>query len=194
MTEAGWDVSDIPIGSINDPERDPTANRVTRELYGGYHRNYSQSGLYAGQEEYYIEPDVTREYEDIGFYTPQQWYLHGLWTNGPEAIMHARATENLEDHIAFRFVGRSANVVVNPEKTEPFDVFVQIDDRPLKPEEAGQDIMFDDEGRSFFRVTEPRLYAFLEIPEFGEHIIKLASNSDDFSVFAFTFGINEGGI
>ena len=194
LTEAGWDVSDIPIGSVNDPERDPTANRVTRELYAGYQRNYSQSGLYAGQEEYYIKPDVTREYEDIGLYTPQQWYLQGLWTNGPESIMHARATENLEDHIAFQFVGRSANVVVNPEKTESFDVYVQIDDRPLKPEEAGQDITFDDQGRSFFTVTEPRLYAFLEIPEFGEHVIKLASNSDDFSIFAFTFGINEGGI
>ena len=77
---------------------------------------------------------------------------------------------------------------------QSFDVYVQIDDRPLKPEEAGQDITFDDQGRSFFTVTEPRLYAFLEIPEFGEHVIKLTSNSDDFSIFAFTFGINEGGI
>jgi hypothetical protein len=73
-------------------------------------------------------------------------------------------------------------------------VFVEIDGRPLKPEEAGMDIMFDDEGRSYFRVTEPRLYAFLETPEFGEHIVKLTSNSDDFAIFAFTFGINEGGI
>lgn len=194
LTEAGWDVSDIPIGSIDSASRDPEANRITRELYGGYQRNYTQSGLYAGQEQYYIDPDSTREYVDDGNYTPQQWYLQGLWTNGPESIMHARSTENLEDHIAFQFVGRSANVVVNPEQAEPFDVFVEIDDRPLKPEEAGLDIMFDDEGRSFFTVTEPRLYAFLETPEFGEHIVKLASDSDDFAIFAFTFGINEGGI
>jgi thiol-disulfide isomerase/thioredoxin len=194
LTEAGWDVSDIPIGTIDRSPRDPVANRITRELYGGYQRNYTQSGLYAGQEQYYIEPDSTREYLDDGNYTPQQWYLQGLWTNGPESIMHARSTDNLEDHIAFQFVGRSANVVVNPEGTEPYDVFVEIDGRPLKPEEAGMDIMFDDEGRSYFRVTEPRLYAFLETPEFGEHIVKLTSNSDDFAIFAFTFGINEGGI
>jgi len=194
LTEAGWDVSDIPLGTIDRSPRDPAANRVTRELYGGYQRNYSQSGLYAGQAQYYIEPDSTREYLDDGNYTPQQWYLQGLWTNGPESIMHARSTNNLEDHIAFQFVGRSANVVVNPEGTEPYDVYVEIDDRPLKPEEAGMDILFDDEGRSYFRVTEPRLYAFLETPEFGEHIVKLASNSDDFAIFAFTFGINEGGI
>jgi len=194
LTEAGWDVTNIPIGSIDSSDRDPVANRVTRELYGGYERNYTQSGLYAGQEQYYIEPDSTREYLDTENYTPQQWYLHGLWTNGPESITHARSTDNLEDHIAFEFVGRSANVVVNPEGTEPFEVFVEIDGRPLKPEEAGIDVEFDDQGRSYFSVDEPRLYGFLEVPEFGEHIVKLASDSDDFAIFAFTFGVYEGGI
>ena len=167
---------------------------MTRELYGGYERNYSSQGVYAGQELYYEGPDNTREYVDDGDYTPQQWYLHGLWTNGPESIIHARETSDLEDHLAFLFVGRSANVVIDSAGPEPFDVFVEIDDRPLVPEEAGTDVMFDDEGRSYFTVNEPRMYAFLEIPTFGEHIIKLASNSDNFAIFAFTFGINDGGI
>ena len=48
LTEAGHDVSDIPIGSTEGALRDPVANRITRELYGGYQRNYTQSGLYAG--------------------------------------------------------------------------------------------------------------------------------------------------
>ena len=73
-------------------------------------------------------------------------------------------------------------------------MFVEIDDRPLKPEEAGSDVMFDDQGRSYFTVEEAKLYAFLEVPEFGKYIVKLASNSDNFAIFAFTFGINEGGI
>jgi thiol-disulfide isomerase/thioredoxin len=194
LTEAGSDVSGIPIGDTNSADRDPVANRVTRELYGGYERNYTQSGLYAGQEQYYIEPDSTREYVDDENYTPQQWYLQGLWTNGPESITHARSTSNLEDYIAFEFVGRSANVVVNKPGTESFDVYIEIDDRPLNPDEAGMDVIFDEDGRSYFTVTEPRLYAFLETPEFGEHIVKLASDSDDFAIFAFTFGINDGGI
>jgi thiol-disulfide isomerase/thioredoxin len=194
LTEAGWDVSDIPIGSINSSDRDPVANRITRELYGGYERNYTQAGIYAGQEDYYIAPDSTREYLDDGNYTPQQWYLNGLWTNGPESIIHARTTNNLEDHIAFEFVGRSANVVLNPSSNQSFNVYVEIDDRPLMQDEAGIDILFDEQGRSYFKVDEPRLYAFLETPEFGQHIVKLASDSDDFAIFAFTFGINEGGI
>ena len=194
LTEAGYDVSDIPIGSIDSAKRDPLASQVTRELYGGYERNYTTQGIYAGQEQYYIAADSTREYVDTGAYTPQQFYLQGLWTNGPESIIHARETNDLEDHLAFQFVGRSANVVIDPAGSEPFDVFVEIDDRPLKPEEAGSDVMFDDQGRSYFTVEEAKLYAFLEVPEFGKYIVKLASNSDNFAIFAFTFGINEGGI
>ena len=194
LTEAGWDVSGIPIGSTNSSDRDPVADRVTRELYCGYERNYTQSGLYAGQEQYYIEPDSTREYIDDKNYTPQQWYLQGLWTNGPESITHARSTNNLEDHIAFKFVGRSANVVVTTSGTDPYDVYIEIDGRPLKSDEAGMDVIFDKDGRSYFTVIEPRLYAFLETPVFGEHIVKLSSDSDNFAIFAFTFGVNEGGI
>jgi thiol-disulfide isomerase/thioredoxin len=194
LTEAGWDVYGIPIGGIDSADRDPVADRITRELYGGYERNYTQFGLYAGQKQYYIEPDSTREYVDDENYTPNKWYLQGLWTNGVESINHARSTSNLEDHIAFQFVGRSANVVVNPMESEPFDVYVEIDGRPLKSNEAGMDVLFGEDGRSYFTVTEPRLYAFLETPEFGQYIVKLASDSDDFTIFAFTFGANEDGI
>ncbi len=194
LTEAGWDVSDIPFTDLEPATKDSVANRVTRELYGGYERNYTQTGLYAGQEQYYIAADSTREYLDDGTYTPNQFYLQGSWTNGPESITHARSTKNLEDHIAFQFVGRSANVVVNPTRAEQFNVYVELDDRPLKPDEAGMDIMFDNQGRSYFIVDSPRLYAFLETPEYGEYIVKLASDSDDFAISAFTFGINESGI
>ncbi len=194
LTEAGWDVSDIPIGSGEGVGRDPLATRVTRELYGGYERNYTSTGIYAGQEQYYITPGVTREYVDVGAYTPQQFFLQGLWTNRADAIVHARETKDLEDYLVFHFVGRSANVVINPGDAEPFDVFVEIDDRPLRPDEAGVDILFDDQGRSYFIVEAAKLYAFLEVPEFGEYIVKLASNSSGFAVNAFTFGVNKEGL
>lgn len=194
LTEAGYDVSDIPIGSAEGAQRDPLATQVTRELYGGYQRNYTTQGIYAGQEQYYIEADSTRAYVDTGVYTPQQFFLQGLWTNGPESIIHARKTNDLEDHLAFEFVGRSANVVIDPTGPEPFNVYVEIDDRPLQPDEAGIDILFDDQGRSYFVVDGARLYAFLEVPKFGQHIVKLASNSDNFAIYAFTFGIYDGGL
>ena len=193
LEAAGKDVSAIPIGEIENVERDATAYEVTRELYGGYHRNYSVFGAYAHQSEYYNEPDATVEYVDEGTYPPQKFVLHGLWRNESEAIVHARTTEDLSDYIALRFIGRSANVVIDPPESESFRVYVELDDQPLAVEEFGDDIKHDVAGRSYFDVDEGRMYRILEVPEFGQHILKLSSNSDNFAIFAFTFGVYDGG-
>ena len=193
LVAAGKDVSGIPIGEVENVKRDETANAVTRELYGGYHRNYSVFGAYANQEEYYNEPDATVEYVDEGRYPAQKFVLHGLWRNEAEAIVHARETDDLSDYIALRFIGRSANVVIDPPEMETFRVYVEVDDRPLTVEEFGDDIKHDVAGRSYFDVDEGRMYRILEVPEFGQHILKLSSDSDNFAIFAFTFGTYDGG-
>ncbi len=190
---AGWDVSDIPVGTVDNTPRDQTATRITREIYGGYERSYHPQGLYAGDDEYYIQPDSTRLYVDDGEYLPQQYFLHGEWTNGAEAIIHARETEEPTDYIALLMEARSANVVVQPQGSEEFKVYATLDDRPLTQEQAGDDIEFDDEGNSYFLVDEARMYRVVELPEFGSKVLKLSSTSDAFAVFAYTFGIYDGG-
>lgn len=193
LEEAGWDISDIPIGTVNNTERDGTADRITREIYGGYERSYHPQGLYAGDDEYYIEPDATREYLDDGDYRTGQFFLQGEWTNSAEAVVHARNTEGLSDYIAVILEARSANVVVQPQGPEPFRVYATLDDKPLTPEEAGDDIEFDEEGNSYFLVDTARMYRVVEQPEFAQRLFKLSSTSDGFAVFAYTFGIYDGG-
>ena len=190
---AGHDVSDIPLGEVDNVDRDGSANEVTRELYGGYERNYSVFGAYAANDEYYEDPDREFEYTDGGKYPKQQFVLQGLWRNEREAIVHARETDDLSDYIALNFIGRSANVVIDPPEPDEFKVYVEIDDRPLTEEEAGEDIEHDAEGNSFFTVDEGRMYKIVEVPEFGSHVLKLSSNSSNFAIFAFTFGVYEGG-
>ena len=68
LTEAGYDVSDIPIGTVEFQDRAQNVQEVTRELYGGYDRNYHPRGLYAAQEAYYERADVEVEYVDTGDY------------------------------------------------------------------------------------------------------------------------------
>jgi thiol-disulfide isomerase/thioredoxin len=191
LTEAGWDVSGIAAGSA-EPERDPEAGAQTRELYGGYERNYHTRGLYAAQEEYYVGPDMVFEYEDIDTSTFErnhnQFYLQGPWRNEREAIVHARMTSDLQDYLALRFVSRSVNVVLNPPPGEPFTVVIELDGRPLAPEEAGADISWDEEGQSVIVVDSARVYAIVELPEWSDHDLRLRSNSASFAVFAFTFG------
>jgi len=171
--------------------RDP-GKRITRELYGGYQRNNSRAGIYVAQPEYYEGPERVVDYVDPGEHKNHQIYLQGPWFNGMEELRHARTTEGHEDYIAIKFSATSVNAVVNPENPEAFEVEVTMDGRPLKPEEAGRDLMFA-EGRSFFTVAEGRMYELVALPEYGSHELRLSSNSDDFSLFAFAFGAYKDG-
>ena len=188
LTRAGSDVSAIPLGQGDQARDADDRRRQTRELYGGYWRI---RGTYAAQDEYYLGTDREVEYEDIDDASEREhnkWYVHGLWRNEREAIVHARETTDLEDYFAFLFRARSVNVVLEPPPGQSYDVYITIDGRPLSADEAGSDVVFDADGNSLIRVDEPRHYAIVELPEFGEHDLRLASNSDQFGVFALTFG------
>ena len=195
LTEAGHDVSKIPTGGVTEPVQDPKATTQTRELYGGYERNFSTRGAYAAQPEYYGGPDRTVEYRDIiGERDQQVWYLQGTWRNEAEAIVHARQTQNLEDYVAFRFTARSVNVVMRPkDAATPYEVVLELDGRPLKREEAGTDVTFDASGRSTVLVREPKMYSLVILPALGDRELKMRSNSPDFAMYAVTFGTNTSG-
>jgi len=195
LEEAGADLSGVPEGlQTGAPPITAVVNydRVTRELYGGTKRNPQGSGGAAGQSEYYQGGSRVIEYQDRGSHQPGRFYLQGTWYNDTEAIRHARQTENYEDYIALRFSGTSVNAVISPEKPASFKVQVTIDGRPLDPSEAGADMIVTDT-RSYFTVNGGRMYEVVALPEFGEHELKLSSNSDDFALFAFTFGANSQG-
>ena len=190
LEETGADLSGLPEGrQAGAPQITSLAgfSRVTRELYGGTKRNNQPGGAYAAQDQFYRGSERAMEYLDPGSYRNHQFYLQGLWHNGREAVRHARRTENYEDYIALMFTGTSVNAVINPENPAPFEVLVTLDGRPLTSLEAGADLIADD-GRSYFTVDSGRMYQIVALPEYGEHELKLSSNSDDFAVFAFTFG------
>ena len=202
LLDAGWDITNIPEGTTAvAPVRDPQSRGQTRELYGGTRRNYGRV-QYAAQEAYYLEAGTAQLYTDVTGSLASRlqarnhhmWYLQGLWRNEEEAIVHARTTENLEDYLAFKFTSRTVNVVLTvPENGEPFNVYIEMDDRWLRPDEAGADILFDGDGRSYVRVTRNDLYRLVVLDEWSTHELKLRSNSDQLAIFAFTFGSYLGG-
>ncbi len=194
LDEAGFDVSGLASGLSSGPARDPRASgtsfqdRQTREIYGGWRRNNSTTGRYIAHPEYYEGVGLTQSYVDPGNHANQFIYLHGSWTSDLESIRHGRSTEELEDYIALRFFARTVNAVIDlPDGAEPFEVEVTLHDRPLTAEEAGEDIVIEDE-RSYFTVDEARLYNAVSLPEFSEGELKFLSNSPDFALFALTFG------
>ena len=198
LEDIGADVSDVQLNSEADPQRDSRSRqadpalRLTREIYGGYRRNNSPRGLYVAHPQYYPAPRQTLVYEDPGKHENQFIYLQGPWTNDEEHLRHARATRDYEDHIALKFFATSVNAVIDPGDEDPFEVQVTIDGRPLMPSEAGPDVVVDN-GRSYFRVDEGRMYEVVALSEFGDHELKFSSNSPHFSLFALTFGAYEEG-
>ena len=203
LMETASGVEEISLDIRPSPEVDAavyaasgSATSLTRELYAGYERNYGslQFGpappyvLPDVHPEYYTQPDGVAEYMDPGEHNNHFLYLQGMWRNGRESLRHARVTTNYEDYMALRFYGNSANVVLSPEGDEPYEIRVTLDDKPVAEEYKGADIMYDDEGNSYVRVDEPRMYRLVSTPTYSGHDMKLSSNSDAFSVFAFTFG------
>ena len=208
LEEAGNDVSDIAVGSDAGPTSDPRArgtsveDQQTREIYGGWQRNATSTGLYIAHPQYYDAFGQIQFYRDPGNHLNQFMYLHGSWQSDLEAITHARETENYEDYIALRFFARTVNIVLDLEEgLEPFEVEVSIVEspaegadpatplgyRPLTADEAGEHIVIEG-GRSYFVVDEPDLYNVIALPEFGDAELKFSSNSPHFALFALTFG------
>ena len=209
LENLGKDISNIPLGEINNQEYDVKMTkgffsekpeigesnkgsekpyfRLTRELYMGYERNFSSRGMYSGQQEYYEEKNRTFKYLDEGNYKHNRFYLNGLWTNAEESIIHERETDIFEDYIALRFLAKSVNVVSDPNQSK-FIAYIELNDKFLNNDSAGEDILFDEIGRSFIKVTEPKMYSLIILPESGEHVLKIYSKQKGFSLFAFTFG------
>ena len=205
LIETGVDVEESLTSPINlleidsdSQSSDPKLSQ-TRELYAGYLRNYgvlasgSQMPPYILDATYYEAPNTDLLYFDPGEHHNHFLYLQGLWHNESERLVHARTTENYEDYILVKFFATSANAVMDSVTGASFVVQVTIDDQPLALDQAGFDIEFDAEGNTFITVDEGRMYNLLNRETFGSGVIKLSSNSTEFSLFAITFGSYLGG-
>ena len=195
LMEIGADVSDIEVNADTGPKLDESAydeeGRVlqTRELYAGTERNLGAQIPYYGNNEYYFTPfNTSAVYSDPGEHTNHYLYLEGHWVNGPESIEHDRATENFEDYIALKFFGTSVNVVINSADVDPYDVVITLDDQPVPRDAWGDDLQLNGQDMTVITVDEPKMYRLIRLPAYGSHELKLSSNSEEFNVYAFTFG------
>lgn len=200
LAELDTDVAGIEHSNIEDADfhLDALAENplegLTRELYAGVDRNYGAlqygGSPYVLHEEYYQGLGRVVEYEDTEEEHYNQFiYLQGSWINELENLRHARVTENYEDYILVNFKAAEVNVVLTiGDSDDPYDVRVLVNDEPVKQEQAGLDVQWDAEGNSFITVEEPRMYRVIQLDDFEGYELKLSSNSDQFRVFAYTFG------
>ena len=171
---------------------------VTRELYGGYDRGesdllYGQGG-YVQQTQYFQNKDQVSD-----FMISQNQLLHkinfqGPWHVGPESSTHGRMTESFEDYLSLVYSATSVNAVLTSDSGEPYKVRITVDEEYLTDVNKGSDIVIGDDGESYLRVTTPSLYNVINNDSYvRRETLKMSSNSPDFGLFAFTFGVYDTG-
>jgi thiol-disulfide isomerase/thioredoxin len=151
--------------------------RRTPEIYAGYLR-----GSIGNVEGY--SPESIVEYTDPNLYVDDRIYAVGNWLNGRNSLRHQ---ENETGKIILSYQALEVNGVLTPDGGRNVEVTVLQDDEPLTMENKGDDIVIDDSGRSFVIVSDPRLYSLVKNPVFGEHVLKLETDFDGFSLYSFNF-------
>jgi len=92
------------------------------------------------------------------------------------------------------YSARTLNAVVSSDSDEPYDVRITLNGEFLTEENKGRDVTIAHSGESFLNVAEPRMYNVIEAPGYTkDNQLTMSSNSGDFGIFAFTFGVYETG-
>lgn len=114
-------------------------------------------------------------------------YLDGPWFNAPEALVHAREDTSAHDHIALRYYAIQVVAVLKPESGKPMTVYIRQDGAALRRADAGGDVRYDDQGRSYVVVDAARAYELVMNRHFGHHDLELAPREYGLGVYSFAF-------
>ena len=203
LAETGADLDGGNFQPLSDQTLDPVFLRaqnaeITRELYTGYGRDFSdtQSGGpgFVRQPEYYQDQEAVIYFEEPKEMLANSIYFSGLWFLGEDLVRHGQGTTGYEDYISLIYSARTVNAVLGSVPGRPYKVQVTIDGQFLTPENKGDDIVIDGNGESYLQVVEPRMYNLVAHPSYTRgHKLRLSSNSADFELFAFTFGVYTSG-
>ena len=197
LIDAGASLSSPPSDAPGEQPEDQTyleTSRalVTRELYAGFF--LAELGEYVRQKDFFKGLGRLIDLESPDELKPGVIYFDGQWIVLPEHTQHGRNTTGYEDVLSLVYSARSLNVVLNSESGEPYTIRVKLDGEFLTDENKGEDVTLSPSGESFVTVDEPRMYNVIEAPEYSkDNLLTMSSNSDDFGIFAFTFGVYETG-
>ncbi|MEK7584607.1 MAG: redoxin domain-containing protein [Patescibacteria group bacterium] len=108
-------------------------------------------------------------------------YLDGEWIVTEEESTNRRA----DARIIYQYGAQKVFLVMSAAGGNIMEV--RRDDQPLDPSIAGEDIYFEN-GNSYVRVQEERLYRLIEDQTPGTHTLELIIRDPGLNAYAFTFG------
>ena len=150
--------------------------RPTPELFAGYVK-----GSIGNVEGY--SPESVVEYADPDFYIDDRIYAVGSWLNDRNSLRHE---EGDSGRIILRYHAVEVNAVAKQEG-DTCEIVVTQDSEFLTRENKGDDVRIDGEGRSVVVISEPRMYNLVKNAAYGEHVLRLVTERDAFSLYSFAF-------
>lgn len=178
----------VKLPSLLSPMRDSdkagaVCYPTSPELYCGIR------GVQGGQ---FAQPSLWRRGQVVAFSFPPQLstsliVLQGKWQCQEECLRHPSRTSGLSDSITVGYHAKEANAVLKSTNGSDITVYVTQDAHPVRKQDAGSDIQYDAQGRSYIALTQPRMYHLTNNSKFGEHTLTMASDAEGFEVYSYTF-------
>ena len=170
--------------------------RPTPELYAGFQGGGLFGGALGNPEGYLPNKSVIYQLPMVKDWQVGHFYVDGFWRAWPEALAYAGEQGG---EIVLPYSAVSVNAVLapsadpvetalamSPTEAEPLVEVLQ-DGRSLTQSQAGDDLFFDENGRSFVRVGQPRMFNLINNPDFESHTLRLTFQARGLALYAFTF-------
>ena len=112
-----------------------------------------------------------------------QIFLSGYWRKTPEAMESAGG----DGRLAMNYRAIQVVAVMRPEEGAPVNVLVMQDGSPVAKADAGSDIKYDAQGRSYVTVDASRAYDLIMNAKWGQHELQLYPQRLGVGVYSFAF-------
>jgi thiol-disulfide isomerase/thioredoxin len=110
-------------------------------------------------------------------------YLQGFWHLTTEAAVSGESN----GYLALRYHAIQVVSVLKPEDGGSIRVDVTQDGQPVAKSDAGKDLRYDDQGRSFVQVNASRAYDLIMNARFGEHNLRVSPQGHGLGIYDFAF-------
>ena len=110
-------------------------------------------------------------------------YLAGYWRRTPQAMVSA----DNSGRFTLKYHAIQVVTVMRPEESSPVEVVVEQDGMPLAHDDAGSDVKYDAQGRSYVLVDAPRAYDVIDNKKWGSHVLQLLPQHYGLGVYSFDF-------
>ncbi len=166
----------------------PSCGIPTGEMYVG---DWFGRGILGNPEGYHdgktMDYQLPKDVED------GRAALAGRWQTDKNGMIYRgknKTDKPGDDRLEMRYHARELYAVLNVSHGRSSRLYIRQDGKDLAKENKGVDVQFDERGRSYLEVREPRMYYLVANPAFGSHTVSLSPTRSGLTVNSFTFGNN----